>query len=458
MREVRYAFILLAVIRGVMAAQDAPADLNRQVTELRALVLKLEARIDEMESREKGGQAAAAKPVVAETIPALPTAPAAANTGADFLHGTTLNFLFDGYYGYNFNRPIGRANLLRAYDVSSNSFTLSQGAVILEDAPNLDKGKRYGVRVDLQFGQATQTLQGNPANEPRPDIYRNIFQLYGTYIVPLGQGVTVDFGKWASSLGLEGNYAKDQMNYSRSYLFYFLPFYHTGFRASYKFGKDLTVNYWTVNGTQQTEAINGFKDQLFGFNYQAHRTLNWTVNYYLGQEHPDTIYYPNGVPAGTPVDLPTLQGEAFQPIRPALLGKLHIFDSYATWQPTANLTLALEGDYVIQRAQTTSAPLHVSGGAFYGRYQLTPKTAVAGRTEYLSDRGGLFSGSTQALKEITFTTEYKLADGFLVRGEFRRDSSNHPYFLTDELGILKKEQSTATMGLVWWFGQKTGSW
>jgi len=45
-----------------------------------------------------------------------------------------------------------------------------------------------------------------------------------------------------------------------------------------------------------------------------------------------------------------------------------------------------------------------------------------------------------------------------MRGEWRRDASNHPYFLTDTLGILKKEQNTATLGVVWWFGGKEGAW
>jgi hypothetical protein len=100
----------------------------------------------------------------------------------------------------------------------------------------------------------------------------------------------------------------------------------------------------------------------------------------------------------------------------------------------------------------------VSGGAAYARYQLTPKFALAGRGEYLSDRGGLFSGATQALKESTATTEYKLSDGFLARVEWRRDFSNQPFFLTSVPGQLKKEQNTATLGLIWWFGQKQGAW
>ena len=110
----------------------------------------------------------------------------------------------------------------------------------------------------------------------------------------------------------------------------------------------------------------------------------------------------------------------------------------------------MEGDYVIQRLMTSSPPDHTTGGAVYARFQLTPKIAIAGRTEYLSDRGGLFTGATQAVKETTLTFEQRLANGFLLRQEWRRDFSNHPYFLTDMLGLLKKEQNTATIGLVWW--------
>ena len=167
---------------------------------------------------------------------------------------TTVNLGLDGYYGFNFNNPVGRVNLLRAYDVLSNNFNLSQANVIFDHPPDAGAGRRFGARLDLQFGQATDTLQGNPTNEPRPQIYRNIFQAYGTYIAPLGNGLTVDFGKWGSSLGIEGNYAKDQMNYSRSYYYNFLPFYHMGVRVNYPVNDGFTLTYWIVNGTNQVEA------------------------------------------------------------------------------------------------------------------------------------------------------------------------------------------------------------
>lgn len=375
----------------------------------------------------------------------------------DFLRDTTINVGIDTYYEYNFNAPVGRVNLLRSYDVLSNEFSLNQANLVIDHPPEVDEGRRWGGRLDLQFGQATDTLQGNPVNEPRPDIYRNIFQVYGTYVAPIGKGVTIDFGKWGSSLGIEGNYTKDQLNYSRAYWFDFLPFYHMGLRASIPVNDRFTINYWIVNGTNQVEATNGFKDELFGFTAKPIKSITWTMNYYFGQEHPDRIVLPTCAE-------PVQPGLCFQAISPAPNGKTHIFDSYATWQPTSKLTFAIEGDYFLQRlwASTapgdSSAPFHTDGGAAYIRYQFSPKFAVGSRAEYLSDRGGLFSGVTQALKENTVTFDYNVAPGFLMRYEWRRDYSNQPFFLTDVQGDRAKDQNTATVGIVWWWGRKEGAW
>jgi hypothetical protein len=468
------ALIVLAPATGMAQASAGDAALHGEVMELRAIVKQLEARVAALEKRQPGAPESPQSPAVeppatppstgtTAIVAVAPVAPlgqalapaSAAAPALSFLSGTTVNFGFDGYYGYNFNSPIGRANLLRAYDVSSNSFSVNQASLMLENAPDPAHGKRFGARLDLQFGQATQTLQGNSANEPRPDIYRAIFQAYGTYVANIGHGVNIDFGKWSSSIGLEGNYTKDQINYSRSFWFDYLPFYHMGLRLNYKVNDKLAVNYWVTNGTQWTEAFNGYKDELFGFVLTPTKNTSWTVNYYLGQEHPDTQYFPNG---GAPAGAPTLQGVPFEPIRPEIKGKLHIFDNYLTWQATPKLDFALESDWVVSRDQTISRPQETMGGAFYVRRQLTSKFTVAARAEYLNDRNGLFSGTPQSLKEATLTADYKFGEGFLLRWEWRRDQSNHRYFYTDQLGLLANHQSTATVGMVWWFGGKQGAW
>src|SRR5579871_1192014 len=277
--------------------------LETEVTELKQLVKMLQAGTTTESRTLPAAEAPAVAPDPAPTTQQLaaststPVLAADDRKSLDFLRDTTINFGLDTYYGYNFNNPVGRVNLLRAYDVLSNEISLNQASIVLEHAPDPGAGRRWGARLDLQFGQATDTLQGNPANEPRPQIYRNIFQAYGTYVAPLAKGLTVDFGKWGSSIGIEGNYTKDQMNYSRSFYFNFLPFYHMGVRAAYKVTDRLTLNYWVVNGTNQAEATNAFKDQLFGFNATPHKNVSWTANYYLGQEHPDRM----PVPAASPI-------------------------------------------------------------------------------------------------------------------------------------------------------------
>jgi len=371
--------------------------------------------------------------------------------------GATLNYYFDGYYEYNFNQPIGRVNDLRAYDVLSNTFSLNQADFIFDLDPDLAVHRRYGFRVDLQFGQATETLQGNPANEPRPEIYRNIFQAYGSYIVPVGHGIDINVGKWASSLGIEGNYTKDQMNYTRSFYFYFLPFYHSGVQSSYHVNDKLALNYWVDNGTNQSEPTNGYKDELWGYVFTPAKSVSWTMNYYLGQEHPNTV-------AATNCTVPVQPGLCEAPISPAPNGKTDILDSYATWQATQKLTVAGEGDYVIEREWAdaapgeSSAPEHVDGGAAYLEYQVNTREALAARSEYLSDRGGLFSDATQALKETTATYKYSFGDGFDAFLEYRRDWSNIRYFITSNPAAPVSHQDAGTMGLVWWYGGKQGSW
>ncbi len=440
------------------------AVMAEEMRQMRQLIERLEARVKQLEAEKNAAVAKPATPAT-EATDATVTAPSAAPTskqGAqsdgdrkilDFFRDTTISGTVDGYYGYNFNRPIGRINLLRAYDVSSNSFSLNQAVISIERAPNVDAGRRFGVRLDLMYGPATEAGSGNPGNELRPQAFRPIWQAYGTYVAPIGAGLTMDFGKFSSSLGYEGNYTKDQINYTRSYLFNFLPYYHVGFRSNYAFNAKFNVTHYLVNGIGQSEDFNGFKSQAILLNIKPTKRVSWNVNYYTGIEARDSN------PALNPgfALLPTQPGLTTDVIQPAPSGRTHIIDSYLSWTATDKLSFAGQFDYVISRAQTYSTPSHLTGGAAYARYQFAPKFALTGRAEYLSDRNGLCSGLSQALKETTLTADYKLAEGLLMRGEWRRDFSNQPFFLTNVPGALKKEQNTATLGLIWWFG-KEGGW
>jgi hypothetical protein len=118
---------------------ESPQEMQARITKLEAEVSELKAIVSHMQPA-----AATAAPAVAEVDPAAPNQPTAKPQGlpqtvlqpADskvfsFLRDTTINVALDGYYAYNFNNPIGRVNLLRAYDVLSNDSASTRPASLL---------------------------------------------------------------------------------------------------------------------------------------------------------------------------------------------------------------------------------------------------------------------------------------------------------------------------------------
>src|SRR5881396_2617887 len=111
--------IFLLCCRILLIAQ-APVPPNQApVTEReRALldrVARLEQRMAVLESKLSAQSAEQTAPSSDPSSISTDTTQAGAtkNTPAiGFLPGTTMNLYFDGHYGWNFNQPIGRVNLL----------------------------------------------------------------------------------------------------------------------------------------------------------------------------------------------------------------------------------------------------------------------------------------------------------------------------------------------------------
>ena len=146
--------------------------------------------------------------------------------------------------------------------------------------------------------------------------------------------------------------------------------------------------------------------------------VTWTVNYYFGQEQPD-----GGQPDGPD-------------------GFFRVFDTYVTVTPTAALTLRPRRQLRDQRGQRADDPsLSLQGIGAYARYQVSDAAALALRYERLDDEGSSVE-STRCCTRSPLTAEYKFADGFLVRGEFRRDWSNEAFFPGRGAGDLRGHQNT----------------
>ena len=87
-------------------------------------------------SEEVAAIPVAAMPAQAATTAQAPKSESSLLPG-ELPGGVSLNYTFDGYYGYDFDHPIGRVQYLRAYDVLSNAFSINQAGIVLDQLPDV---------------------------------------------------------------------------------------------------------------------------------------------------------------------------------------------------------------------------------------------------------------------------------------------------------------------------------
>ena len=206
------------------------------------------------QDEKKSDEAARGKkgtPKIITASPAAPdeTTPSAAPTlvpaPSSFAKQINWTVILDGYYTYNFNRPDDRFNAGFYMEPRHNRPTLNMVKLNLEKQATLESP--FGFRVDLVSGPSNQLLLGTKDRARGLEATRVLWQGYVSYAAPVGKGLTIDFGKFATPIGAEVVDTKDNFNYSHSYLFAYGPFYHTGLRAKYSFTDKVSVTGYLVN-------------------------------------------------------------------------------------------------------------------------------------------------------------------------------------------------------------------
>lgn len=318
----------------------------------------------------------------------------------------------DVYYSKNLAAPSTRLNKFRNFDINENQFTLSLAEIVFQK-----KAQPVGFRVDVDFGSTNDLVQsGNTGT------LANIQQVYATAVVPVGNGLTVDVGKFVTFMGYEVIESKDNWNYSRSLLFsWAIPYFHVGARATYPVTPSLSLMVHVVNGWNNDIDNNGSKSVGGTISYALLPTTSVIFNWMGGRE---------------------------QPAGPTDVGFKNVFDLTLTHQLTDDLALALNADY--GQEKIVAGIQHWKGVAVYGRYALDASSAVALRAEVFSDPNGyaLGTGTPQDLKEVTATYEYKFTNALLVRGELRNDFSNIKTFDNSSNSNVDSNQLTFLVGLI----------
>ncbi|MGE5892643.1 MAG: porin [bacterium] len=325
-----------------------------------------------------------------------------------------LSVYVQGGYTYNFEDPESQENEFRVFDHKANSFTLDLAQLVFTKTPPVNS---VGYKVKLSAGETAKFIHSRGLGDATDSF--DVTEAYISYVAPVGNGLRFDFGKWVTYHGAEVIEAKDNPNYSRSFLFnYAIPFTHTGLKVGYAFSDMLNAGIHIVNGWDNSDDNNKGKTLGASVGFIPIEQLSMVFNLMYGPEQDNDT-----------------------------ANNRFLFDWVGIITPMKSLTLNVNVDYGTEENVPAIAD---EDAAWYGtsviaKYDFSDLFSLAARAEYFNDDDGARTGTDQKLKEITITPEFRLAKNFLVRPEYRHDWSNEDVFD----GGTKDTQDTIAVGVMY---------
>lgn len=369
-------------------------------------------------------------------------------------------------YTQNFNNPNNNINQLRIFDTNANSFMPHLIQLMLEKPAEAggDAADRAGFRARLNFGAdarvtraRTNYLSGQNNSE------MDFQEMYAQYILPVGNGLDVKFGKINTLIGYEVIQSWENPNFSRSFMFGLgQAFTTTGLRLTYQVNPMALVSLGVVNGWDNIDDNNRGKTMEWLVALTPHDRFGLSFYGSYGPEQHNRTF------GGT--------------LTPGHSGQSNRLASgvIATIKATDKTTIVLEPYYVNEQnnpARMTNAALKANarwdGFAAYVIHDMTDQWSVRVRGEVFEDAGGYrtcngtldsagganvcfgATGTTpptpvaQTLWEITPTLQYKPVPSLITRVEFRRDQSNKSVFQSGS--VASNHQETLSFQMIYLF-------
>ena len=366
-----------------------------------------------------------------------------------YLDELTLYSYIENSFVWNLGR-VGRGdvNELRFYD-HDNGYTFNAAELSVKK----DSSERYrlGYGVVITAGLDSQKNHSlgifRDADDQAP-LYRNtekfdLPEAYATYLVPVGNGLTLKAGKWATLIGYEGYESPKDLNFSRDFLYTLgTPYTHTGALATYPFAKWLGVTLGFTNGWDSSDNINGYLRAIGQVAFTPSDAFSITTSFHVGPEQ----------------------------TRSQMRGGINqrwIVDTTVLYTGVDRLTLAANFDFAGEQNDPALVALGTrrnndsrwGGIAGYVAYQWTKTFRTILRAEYFGDPQAVRSSETVApghnvdLVSLTATLEYRIWRGLVGRLEYRHDGANRRAFSLQNHGLTATAytQDTITGALYYSF-------
>jgi len=351
-------------------------------------------------------------------------------------------------YGYVENSFVGNlrrtgrgdVNELRFYD-HDNGYTFNAAELSVKKDPSERYRLGYGVVVTAGLdSQKNHSLGIFRDRDDQGPFFRNtekfdLPEAYASFLVPMGNGLTLKAGKWATLIGYESYESPKNLNFSRDFLYTIgTPYTHTGALATYPFARWLTVTLGFTNGWDAADNNNGYLRAIGQVAFIPSDKLSVTTSFHVGPEQ-NRSQMRDGV------------------------NHRWIVDTTILYTGIDKLTLAANFDFAGEQNDPALVALGTrrhndarwGGIAGYVAYDWTKALRTVLRAEYFGDPQGVRSSETVApghnvdLVSLTATVEYKIWRGLVGRLEYRHDEASRKAFSLQNHGLTPTSHAQDTM-------------
>ena len=350
---------------------------------------------------------------------------------------TPLAWQYGGFvdvgYLHDFNDPSNHLFRSRGTAFHVNEWDLNMAGVYLKKKAS--EQSRWGTEL-LVHGGKDEEVYGFSATAPNlagADSIGHLGLANVSYLAPVGSGLTLQGGIFASLIGYDSLYAKDNFNYTRPWGADFTPYLMLGVNASYPVSDKATTTFLVVNGYWHLADANHVPSSGGQLAYKARPRVTVKETVLVGPHQANT--------------------------------------SLTFWRFLSDSIVERRGDRVTAafEYQLSTEAVDASGrprawwmsAQVPVRWSVRPSWSVSVRPEVAWDSTGRWTASEQSIKAITTTLEHRIPYRWastILRLEHRFDDSRGAgggFFNDGELspGVvgLKPTQHLLIIGLMFTF-------
>ncbi|MEO5998529.1 MAG: porin, partial [Chitinophagaceae bacterium] len=326
----------------------------------------------------------------------------------------TISGYMEAYYSYEFNKPLNNMKPGFLYSHNrGNEINLNLGFV---------KATYTTDRVRGNLALATGTyMNANYAAEP--GVLKNIYE--GNVGVKLSakRNIWLDAGILPSHIGWESAVGKDCPTLTRSLAAENSPYFETGVKLGYTSSNEKWyLSALVLNGWQRIQRVDGNTTPAFGtqVTYKPSAKVTLNSSSFIGNDKADSV----------------------KQMR-------YFHDFYGIFQLGSKFSAVAGFDIGAEQKSKGSSTMHTwYTPVVIIKYTAFPKTIIALRGEYYSDKNGVIiaTGSTNGFKTWGFSgnIDYSITSNAMWRVEIRNLNSRDGIFIDAESKAVQNNVSLST--------------